>query len=290
MKGIILAAGLGSRLFPITIATCKQLLPIFDKPMIYYPLSTLMLAGIRDILLISTKEDLPRFKKLLKRGHEFGINLEYAVQQKPEGIAQAFVIGKDFIGDDTVALALGDNLFYGDSLSKLLQKCALLKEGGMVFGYRVNDPERYGVVEFNKELEVIDIEEKPKKPKSNFVIPGMYFYDNSVVAIARSLKPSKRGEYEITDVNIAYLKERKLKVHLLGRGFAWLDTGTPDSFQKASSFVQAIQERQNIKIACLEEIAYRMGFICKNKFCKIATDYPQNDYGHYLRNLASFGF
>lgn len=285
MKGIILAGGKGTRLYPVTSVVCKQLLPIFDKPMIYYPLSILMLAGITDILIISTKEDTPRFEKLFEDGSSLGLNLNYAVQNEPKGIAQAFTVGQSFIGNDSVSLILGDNIFYGNDLVNLLQGCTELKKGGIIFGYHVSNPSRYGVVEFDEDQNVIGIEEKPKNPKSNYAVPGLYFYDNDVIAIAKSLKPSSRGELEITDVNNIYLQEKRLKVTLFGRGYAWLDTGTFDAFYKASAFVQAIQERQGIKIACLEEIAYRKGYIDLLQLEKHAMSMMHNEYGEYLHEL-----
>ncbi|NNK85301.1 MAG: glucose-1-phosphate thymidylyltransferase RfbA, partial [Desulfobacterales bacterium] len=261
MKGIILAGGSGSRLYPITRVVSKQLLPVYDKPMIYYPLSVLMLAGIREILIISTPEDLPDFKRLFQDGSRLGLDFSYAVQPKPEGLAQAFIIGKSFIGDDRVCLILGDNIFYGHNLSDTLKRAVNLKKGGKIFGYLVRDPERYGVVEFDQDENVIGIEEKPEKPKSNYAVPGLYIYDNDVVNIASDIKPSLRGELEITDVNMEYLKRGELKVELLGRGFAWLDTGTHEALQQAASYVQAIQERQGLRIASIEEIAFRLGYI-----------------------------
>ncbi|MFO7964495.1 MAG: glucose-1-phosphate thymidylyltransferase RfbA [Desulfobacterales bacterium] len=287
MKGIILAGGSGSRLYPITRVVSKQLLPVYDKPMVYYPLSVLMLAGIREILIISTPGDLPNFKALFRDGSHLGLHFSYAEQPSPEGLAQAFIIGKDFIGNEPVCLILGDNLFYGDNISKTLKHAAELKTGGLIFGYRVRDPGRYGVVEFDPEGCVVGIEEKPQHPKSNYAVPGLYMYDAEVVDIARHIEPSKRGELEITDVNMAYLTKGKLRVELLGPGFAWLDTGTHESLHQATSYVQAIQERQGIKIACVEEIAYRLGYIGRNKLAQLARDMKQNDYGDYMLRLLS---
>ncbi|RDC62724.1 glucose-1-phosphate thymidylyltransferase RfbA [Adhaeribacter pallidiroseus] len=284
MKGIILAGGSGTRLHPLTLAVSKQLMPVYDKPMIYYPLSILMMAGIRDILLITTPHDNPLFKKLLGDGQELGCNFQYAIQEEPNGLAQAFVIGADFIGPDKVALVLGDNIFYGAGLSELLQSNNN-PDGGVVYAYHVGDPERYGVVEFDANNNVISIEEKPKQPKSNYAVPGLYFYDNEVISIARDLKPSPRGEYEITDVNQEYLRRGKLKVGILGRGTAWLDTGTFDSLMQAATFVQVIEERQGLKIGCIEEIAYRMNFISAEQLQKIAAPLVKSGYGKYLMNL-----
>jgi glucose-1-phosphate thymidylyltransferase len=284
VKGIILAGGSGTRLHPLTLAISKQLMPVYDKPMIYYPLSILMLAGIKDILIISTPNDLPLFERLLGNGENLGCNFEYAVQEIPNGLAQAFVIGEEFIGDDDVALILGDNIFYGTGLEKLLVN-ASKPDGGVVFAYHVNDPERYGVVEFDKENKAISIEEKPTHPKSNYAVPGIYFYDNSVVEIAKNIKPSERGEYEITDVNNAYLKLGKLKVSVFGRGTAWLDTGTFASLIQAQQFVQVIEERQGLKIGCIEEVAYRRGFINAEQLKNIAEPLSKSGYGEYLLNL-----
>ena len=286
MKGIILAGGSGTRLYPITKGISKQLIPIYDKPMIYYPLSTLMLAGITDILVISTPEYTPLFEQLLGDGSDIGISLTYKVQEKPNGLAEAFILGADFIGDDSVCLILGDNIYYGSGLSKLVQEAAEKTDGATVFGYHVNDPERFGVVDFDSNMKALSIEEKPKNPKSNYAVTGLYFYDNTVVEKAKNLKPSDRGELEITDINKLYLDEGKLDVKLMGRGYAWLDTGTHDSMMEAASFIATIQKRQNLKVACLEEIAYRMGYISKEKLVELAQPMKKNYYGQYLLRLA----
>jgi len=285
MKGIILAGGSGSRLNPLTKAVNKQLIPVYDKPMIYYPLSILMLAGIKDILIISTPWDLPKFRVLFGDGREIGLNISYKEQLRPEGIAQAFIIGEELIGNDSVCLILGDNIFYGHNLSMTLQKIANLKNGAYIFGYWVSDPQRYGVVEFNEHNEVISIEEKPKYPKSNYAVPGLYFYDNEVIDIARNLKPSARGELEITDVNLAYLRKGNLKVEILGRGYAWLDTGTPVSLIDASNYIATIERRQGLKIGCIEEVALRMGYIDSRQLENIIDNMPKNDYRKYLEEL-----
>jgi glucose-1-phosphate thymidylyltransferase len=284
MKGIILAGGLGTRLYPLTLAVSKQLMPIYDKPMIYYPLSTLLAAGIRDILIISTPYDLPNFQKLLGDGSQLGCNFIYKAQPEANGLAQAFVLGEEFIGNDKVALILGDNIFYGNGLSELLQSHND-PEGGVIFAYQVSDPERYGVVEFDKHLNAVSIEEKPKNPKSNYAVPGLYFYDNSVIEIAKNLAPSARGEYEITDVNRIYLEQKQLKVAVLGRGVAWLDTGTHESLMQAGQFIEVIELRQGLKVGCIEEVAYRMGFMDKNQLEAQAIRFQKSGYGDYLFRL-----
>ncbi len=284
MKGIILAGGSGTRLYPITMGISKQLMPIYDKPMIYYPLSTLMLTGIKEVLIITTPEDQSQFKRLLGDGKQWGCHLEYEVQEKPNGLAQAFVIGEKFIGKDSVALVLGDNIFYGSGFSKLLQ-ASVDPAGAIIFAYPVSDPERYGVVEFDENNVALSIEEKPAKPKSNYAVPGLYFYDNSVVEIAKNISPSPRGEYEITDVNRKYLENKQLKVAVLNRGFAWLDTGTFESLHDATEFVRVIEKRQGFKIGCLEEIAYRMHFIDKDKLMELANKFEKSGYGEYLKNV-----
>ncbi|MBF0467485.1 MAG: glucose-1-phosphate thymidylyltransferase RfbA [Desulfamplus sp.] len=285
MKGIILAGGSGTRLYPITKAVSKQLVPVYDKPMIYYPLSVLMLAGIKDIMIISTPVDLPRFRELFYDGSQLGLNFSYMEQPNPEGIAQAFILAKDFIGDDSVTLILGDNIFYGSRIQHVLKNAVSMKQGGLIFGYPVKDPERYGVVEFDSSGKVLGIEEKPQKPKSVYAVPGLYIYDNRVVDISENLKPSARGELEITDVNNIYLSRGELNVELLGRGFAWLDTGTHEALQQASAYVQAVQNRQGLKIACIEEISYRLGYITESQLESLASDMLKNDYGQYLMRL-----
>lgn len=284
MKGIILAGGLGTRLYPLTLAVSKQMMPVYDKPMIYYPLSTLMLAGIRDVMIISTPYDLPNFEKLFGSGEEIGMNFHYKVQHNPNGLAQAFVLGEEFIGGDSAALILGDNIFHGDGLGEQLSKCNN-PEGGIVFAYNVADPDRYGVVEFDKNFKALSIEEKPEKPKSNYAVPGLYFYDNSVVEVAKNLKPSPRGEYEITDVNRYYLEHGKLQVRVLGRGTAWLDTGTHESLLQAGQFIEVIEARQGLKIGCIEEIAWQMGFINDELLEKLGNKFIKSGYGEYLLGL-----
>lgn len=285
MKGIVLAGGSATRLYPITRAVSKQLLPVYDKPMIYYPISTLMMAGIKEILIISTPHDLSQFQGLLGDGSQLGISFSYAAQPRPEGLAHAFLIGREFIGKDTVALILGDNIFYGHGLPDILKKGVQIEKGGLIFGYPVSDPERYGVVEFDRHGNVIGIEEKPANPRSRYAVPGLYFYDNDVIRIAEGLRPSSRGELEITHVNLEYLRRGELRVELIGRGFAWLDTGTFDSLQQASSYVQTIQERQGLKVSCIEEIAFRSGYIGREQLKRLAYDLGRNGYGQYLMDI-----
>ena len=287
MKGIILAGGSGTRLYPLTIAVNKQLLPVYDKPMVYYPLATLMIAGIKEILVISTPDDQHLYKRLLKVGSHLGIKIEYAIQEKPKGLAQAFLIGEKFIGNDSVCLILGDNVYHGHGLTSLLSKCAQLKEGAIVFGYKVHDPERYGIVEFDKDNKVVSIEEKPEHPKSKYAVTGLYFYDNKVVEYAKQITPSKRGELEITDINNLYLKAGKLEVEKFSRGVAWLDTGTYDSLLEASAYIRTLERRQNCQICCPEEIAYIRGYINKEQLLKLAQPLMKNSYGKYLCDLAS---
>lgn len=285
-KGIILAGGSGTRLYPITKAISKQIVPIYDKPMIYYPLSVLMLSGIREILIISTPRDIPIFEELLGDGNQLGLSIEYAIQDKPRGLAEAFIIGENFIGDDSVTLVLGDNVFYGYGFSERLKNASQRNEGATIFGYHVVDPSEFGVVHFDENFHVISIEEKPEKPKSNYAVPGLYFYDNDVIKIAKELKPSKRGELEITDINNEYLKRGKLKVQLFGRGMAWLDTGTPSGLLSASNFVEAIQTRQGLYVSCIEEIAYTMGYIDRDQLTKLAEPMKKTEYGKYILNVA----
>jgi glucose-1-phosphate thymidylyltransferase len=286
MKGIILAGGKGTRLYPLTIATSKQLLPVYDKPMVYYPLSMLMMAGIREILIISTPDALPAFQELLNDGSQWGLTFEYAEQAEPRGLADAFLVGSEFIGNESVCLVLGDNILYGEGMISLLQQCASLKKGAIIFGYKVNAPERYGIVEFDDQYQVMSIEEKPRQPRSNYAVPGIYFYDNQVINIARSLQPSGRGELEITDLNRVYLEKGQLKAQVFGRGIAWLDAGTHESLLQAGAFIQTIQERQGLMISCPEEIAYRMGYISKDQLCELGKRLAGNSYGEYILGVA----
>ncbi len=290
MKGIILAGGKGTRLYPLTIATSKHLLPVYDKPMVYYPLSTLMLAGIREILVISAPEVLPAYRDLLQDGSQWGLSFEYAGQTEPRGLADAFLVGRKFIGAETVCLILGDNILYGGGMISLLHECAALQEGAIIFGYKVNDPERYGIVEFDDEYRVLSVEEKPREPRSSFAVPGIYFYDNQVIEIAGSLKPSARGELEITDLNKVYLERGELNARVFGRGVAWLDAGTHESLLQAGSFIQTIQERQGLMISCPEEIAYRMGYISKEQLCELGEKLAGNSYGEYILGIAKDAF
>jgi len=290
LKGIILAGGSGTRLYPVTKSISKQIIPVYDKPMIYYPLSVLMLSGIRDILIITTPHDLPLYQNLFDDGSQFGLSIQYAIQPSPDGLAQAFIIGEEFIGDDNVCLVLGDNIYFGYEFSKTLMEAASNQDGAVVFGYYVDDPERYGVAEFDKNGKVLSIEEKPAQPKSNYAVTGLYFYSNDVVKKAKGLKPSKRGELEITDLNRLYLEEGRLHVKLLGRGMAWLDTGTHDSLLQASNFVATIQNRQGLKVACIEEIAYKKGFIDKTQLLKLAEELKKNEYGQYLFKIANLDY
>ncbi|HET6823755.1 MAG TPA: glucose-1-phosphate thymidylyltransferase RfbA [Anaerolineales bacterium] len=287
MKGIILAGGKGTRLYPLTIATSKQMLPVYDKPMVYYPLSMLMLAGIREILIISTPDALPGFRQLLKDGSQWGLTFEYAEQAEPRGLADAFLVGREFIGDSSVCLILGDNILYGEGIISLMQSCALLESGAIIFGYKVNDPQRYGVVEFDSEGRVLSLEEKPAHPKSSYAVPGVYFYDNQVVKIAEALEPSARGEIEITDLNRVYLQKGSLKARMFGRGVAWLDAGTHESLLHAASFIQTIQERQGLMISCPEEIAFQMGYITREQLCELGKELAGNSYGEYVLGLAN---
>ncbi len=290
MKGIVLAGGAGTRLHPMTISISKQIIPVYDKPMIYYPLSTLMLAGIREVLIISTPQDIGLYERLFGDGSQLGMDIQYKIQPSPDGLAQAFVLGEEFIGDDSVCLVLGDNIFYGQGFGSVLQDAAKLEDGAMIFGYYVNDPERYGVAEFDSNKKVIDLEEKPQKPKSNYAVTGLYFYSNDVVEKAKKLKPSKRGEYEITDLNNIFLKEDRLQIQLLGRGFAWLDTGTPESLLQASNFIETIETRQGLKASCIEEIAFKRGFINRQQFISLIEPLKKSQYGQYLQKILNEDF